>query len=101
LPTTVPIKHRGSWAELTACSYLLSEGYEVFRNVSMCGVIDIVGIKGETVRRFDVKYIGGGSSVQLSAEQVQAGVELLCVGADGQCFTVSPPLMEERPLHAH
>ena len=47
-----PIKHRGAQAELTACAWLLSQGYEVFRNVSQHGVVDLVAIhpeNGETI----------------------------------------------------
>ena len=35
-------KHRGAWAELVACGWLLKEGYEVYRNVSPHGVCDIL-----------------------------------------------------------
>ncbi len=38
-------KHNGTVSELIACTWLLKEGYEVFRNVSAHGLIDVVGIK--------------------------------------------------------
>jgi Holliday junction resolvase-like predicted endonuclease len=53
--------HRGCAAELIAVNHLLSEGYEVFRNVSSHGPTDIVGwkIKTNEVHFFDVKYSEG------------------------------------------
>lgn len=35
-------KHKGALAELLASAWLLKQGYEVFRNVSQCGVADMV-----------------------------------------------------------
>src|SRR5215469_8635574 len=35
-------KHKGAVAELIASAWLLQHGYEVFRNVSQCGVADMV-----------------------------------------------------------
>lgn len=54
-------KHRGSHAEIKACAWLLEQGYDVFWNVSQHGDADIVAIKGDEIRLFDVKasYRGG------------------------------------------
>jgi hypothetical protein len=54
-------KHRGAHAELRAAAWLLEQGYEVFRNVSGHGKIDLVAVKDGEVRFFDVKasYKGG------------------------------------------
>lgn len=35
-------KHRGALSELQACSFLIKEGYEVFRNVSPHGLVDLI-----------------------------------------------------------
>lgn len=35
-------KHKGALAELKVTSWLLEQGYEVFRNVSQHGVVDII-----------------------------------------------------------
>jgi len=48
-------KHRGSMAELKVCSWLLEQGYEVFKNVSMYGTIDIIAVKDKEIRFIDVK----------------------------------------------
>jgi Holliday junction resolvase-like predicted endonuclease len=41
-------KHLPFKSELVACAWLLGEGYEVFRNVSLRGPIDIVAYAPET-----------------------------------------------------
>lgn len=81
-------KHRGARAELLAITFLLKEGYEVFRNVSPYGLIDIVAIKGGVSAHFDVKTAqitsdGGRRMVaRLSLEQVSAGVKCINVYDD-------------------
>lgn len=49
-----PDKHRSGQTELIACAFLLGEGYEVFRNVSACGPIDLIACKGMETRRIEV-----------------------------------------------
>jgi hypothetical protein len=39
------LKHKGARSELVACAWLLCQGYEVFRNVSQHGLMDIIAIK--------------------------------------------------------
>jgi hypothetical protein len=34
-------KHMGAWAEMQACTWLLGQGFEVYRNVSPHGFADI------------------------------------------------------------
>lgn len=69
-------KHKGSYAELRAAAWLLDQGYDVFRNVSQHGKIDIVAIKDGVIRCFDVKKsYRGGSPV--------SGVEYLSMNDDG------------------
>lgn len=92
----VPQKHRGAWAELVAVAWLLERGYEVFRNVSSCGPVDIVALKGGETVLIDVKFLsvemltskakaGQARSIPklLKPEQAKIGVELLYVGPDG------------------
>lgn len=52
-----PRKHSGAVSELRVCSYLLEQGYEVFRNVSQHGPADIIAWHPETdeIRKIDVK----------------------------------------------
>lgn len=49
------INKLGDYHELQACAWLMEQGYEVFRNVSSTGPIDIVAIKGSEVRRSNVR----------------------------------------------
>lgn len=51
------IKHKGTNAELKVSSWLLEQGYEVFRNVSPFGAVDIIARHPETGELFliDVK----------------------------------------------
>lgn len=81
-------KHRGTRAELLAITFLLKEGYEVFRNVSPHGLIDIVAIKGGVSAHFDVKTAqitpDGGKrlTARLSLGQVSTGVKCINVYDD-------------------
>lgn len=81
---SAPQKHRGAWAEMVACVWLLQQGYEVFRNVSPHGGTDIVAIRGAEVLRFDVKsYTDGKALASRTAEQIALGVRFLVIRDDG------------------
>jgi Holliday junction resolvase-like predicted endonuclease len=60
-------KHVGARSELLACAWLLAEGYEVFRNVSSHGHVDIIALKDGKTFYFDVKTlkVGGKSYCRL------------------------------------
>ncbi len=48
--------HRqGAYSELAAAVYLLKQGYEVFRNLSPCGPVDLVAIRDDEILQIDVK----------------------------------------------
>lgn len=83
-------KHRGAASELAVCQYLLSQGYEVFRNISQHGLIDLIAYNPDTreLRFIDVKtaslYITKDGDEHLgktsaSPEQIEHGVEILGV----------------------
>lgn len=82
-------KHRGAQAELTACAWLLTEGYEVFRNVSAHGVADIVAIKGADTLRINVRAVSDWRDKSLPAslpeDQIAQGIVGLYVFSDGRC----------------
>lgn len=42
------LKHRGALSELQATAWLIEMGYEVFRNVSQHGIVDLVALDPET-----------------------------------------------------
>lgn len=94
----IPQKHRGSWSEIVASAWLLEQGYEVFKNVSSHGPIDLVAIRGVQTVYIDVKTVtlemlvsrgnvGTARSAggRLSADQTQAGITPLYVSPDGFC----------------
>jgi hypothetical protein len=77
-----------------ASTWLMEQGYDVFRNVSPHGLIDLVAIQDSRVLRLDVKLksevpIGSGAH-GLSEMQVLAGVKLLAVCEDGRCEIITP-----------
>jgi len=88
-------KHIGARNEMYACTWLLDRGYEVFRNVSAHGLIDIIAMKDGETHYFDVK---GNSEKQspksadlLSKAQTEAGVKRLNVFKDGSCEIIANP----------
>jgi Holliday junction resolvase len=86
--TQLDSKHKGARSELIACAWLLEQGYEVFRNISDRGIIDIIAIKGDEQLKIDVKSKRHGSS--LTKHQNAIGVMVLAVDANGEC-TIIPP----------
>jgi Holliday junction resolvase len=70
---------------MTAIAWLLKEGYEVFRNVSQHGLIDILGVKNGEIFKFDVKSANADKNVRLSSDQIINNVKLLKVFSDGSC----------------
>ena len=74
-------KHRGALSELRACAWLLEQGYEVFRNVSDRGCIDVVALKDGETFYFDVKGSPNGIETRLTPEQDRAGILPLYVNA--------------------
>ena len=48
-------KHRGAVNELRATAWLIGLGYDVCRNVSQHGPVDLVAIRGDEVMLIDVK----------------------------------------------
>jgi predicted phosphodiesterase len=86
-------KHKGAYSELIACTWLLRQGYEVFRNVSPLGLIDIVAIKGDVILKVDVKSANASRQNPLTDKQRAAGVVALLVYVDGNCeFWKEPPV---------
>jgi hypothetical protein len=84
-------KHRGARNEMLACAYLLGEGFEVYRNVSAHGAIDLVAIKDNQTYYFDAKSIAPNESGNinrqfcLTEEQLRRNVIPLFIFPDGSC----------------
>lgn len=88
-----PLKHRGAMAEILAVAFLLSRGYEVFRNQSQHGIADLIAWKdGQQPKLIDVKavslsYNAGRdrsyvSARKLTPDQIRCGVSALWVFED-------------------
>ena len=111
----IPRKHRGAHAEHLATAWLLSRGFDVFRNVSQHGLADLIAIDFATGERLliDVKSsnvgfyrVASGEQVafetvmdRLTPEQRAAGVRCLAVMRDGSC--VWADTVERRPMGGH
>ena len=89
-----PRKHRGAMAELMACAWLLRNGFEVFRNVSSVGLIDVVAWKDGQFYAFDIKMVQYGITLTgfsnpkipcLTEEQRKFRVLPLLVTTLGEC----------------
>jgi hypothetical protein len=83
-------KHQGDRTELLALGWLMDRGFEVFRNISSRGPIDLVAMKGAEIYKFDVKkcYRYPKTFPPLTAEQRARGVQILAVYDDGHCEIV-------------
>lgn len=101
-------KHRGAWAEVTACSWLIAHRYEVFRNVSHFGPVDIIGMKDGIITLFDVKLVhlqmttgpnpkrrAKLATPRLTDEQLGMGVQLLLVSAEAICALSAAGLLKK------
>lgn len=84
-------KHRGAHNELLAAVWLLSRGYEVFRNVSAHGPVDLIAMRNGEVFKIDVKSCDRfpRGTPQLTNEQRALGVKLLAVYPDGNCEIIT------------
>lgn len=88
MSATAEQSKQGLINELIAAAWLCEQGYEVFKNVLPRGDIDLVTIKGEEVRRIDVKTLGISDNNKdwnfswnsyLSKEQQDKGIKILFV----------------------
>jgi hypothetical protein len=92
-------KHAGAKSELIACAWLLSCGYDVFRNVSPHGASDVVAIKGDELLKIDIKSNSHRHAPpRLKQSQINEGIKALYVKPDGSCFLdMNPEVMFHFP----
>lgn len=95
-------KHKGARNELLAICKLWDMGYEVFRNPSAHGPIDLVAVDLKTgiVRKFDIKTAThairkkDGKEVVYGVHQTEIqrknGIELMYVADDGRIYMELP-----------
>ncbi len=82
---TLSSHKKGAIGELKACVWLLSQGYQVFKNITPDGVVDLIAINGDELIKVDVKcasrlYAFGPN---IRNEIHSKGVRLLGVFDDG------------------
>ncbi len=80
---TVQQQHKGALAEHRAIAWLLDRGYDVFRNVSAHGPVDIIAMRDAEILLLDAKTLKEGKLLhpdkKLTAEQRKLGVKLVLV----------------------
>lgn len=101
-PKTIDPKTKGTISELNACVYLLRAGYDVYRNVSSTGPVDLLATKDGKYLAVDVKSLPVEEEARnkrlkprrlkatmrvrrLTAAQKKLNVRYLFVAADGTC----------------
>lgn len=87
-------RHKGALAELRAAAWLFELGYQVFRNLSSHGAIDIIGMKEGKIEFFDVKSFNGGNLPYAKPEAAALGIKFILAKPDGSFEIVIPA---ERP----
>lgn len=82
----------GAFSELHACMWLLSKGYDVYRNVSHAGRADIIAVKEEEVIKIDVKTLKKNKKNNYNFHRTsyraneEKNVKTLFVTEDGSCL---------------
>lgn len=84
-------KHMGAYGELVACAWLLSRGYEVYRNVSAHGRIDVVAMKGGEILKLNIRTMNSGHQGKLPESDIKNGILPLFVDKQGNCFIEFKP----------
>ena len=83
---------KGTSAEYAGISWLLKQGYHVFKNVHVTGFIDVVIFNGEKLIGVDIKSETfrkkNGQKIyrKPSSKQKQYSVKLLFVKDNGECY---------------
>jgi len=86
-------KHKGAHSELVACAWLLARDYEVYRNVSQHGLIDLVAIKGPITIYIDVKTVRPNANGHLRLTRPPIGLVYLFVHPNGACEAFPPEIV--------
>lgn len=91
-------KHTGTLSEIKACVWLIENGYEVFRNISQYGPIDLIAIKDGEIIKIDVttanlyKKADGGRTLCFAKEKLKKGCHVMIVLGDE--IHLIPPSIE-------
>ena len=89
-------KHKGARNELAATVWLLDQGYEVFRNISQHGAVDIIATRNGEIVFIDVKArhpsSTGAVGARATEEQYERGVKFLYINAATGEISLGDPL---------
>lgn len=96
--------HIGARSELIACSWLMAQGYAVFRNVSPTGPVDIIALSPSgRIIKIDVKTATAEedrhkkATYRLKRKQELAGISMITVfPSNGHCELVSSKPFKKR-----
>lgn len=78
-------KHKGAHSELIASAWLLRQGYEVFRNVSQHGRVDIIAIRNNEIIYIDVKTDAPSRTGYFRRTVPPPGLTYILVSPNGDC----------------
>ena len=84
----------GTKNELIAAAWLISQGYEVFRNLSPVGPVDLIAMqKDGKIIKIDVKTALPNEryTYRLSRVQIMLNVHMLIVTLEEDCRLIRPP----------
>lgn len=82
---------KGAKSELLAAAYLIGQGWEVFRALSPASALDLIAIRGDEIRKIDVKtgrryspktgkkYLSNKKKVQFGAKKNDVGKWIMVV----------------------
>ena len=76
---------RGAINELVACTWLLKQGYQVFRNVTPDGRIDIISEKDGVLTKIDVKT----QINKYGKQQLEDGISIILIDKDLNCSWIA------------
>ena len=98
----------GAKSELIACTWLMAQGYYVFRNMSPVGPIDLIACSPSgRIIKIDVKTTSesenksGRAIYRLKRKQEVLGVQMLAVFPSGKCVLIpSKPFKPREEFNA-
>lgn len=99
---------KGQQREWWAIAYLLGQGYEVFKNVSLQGPIDVVAWKNGYFYAFDIKTVGlmkngniSDGEAKIEIGQRKRNIQLLSVTTCGKVFLPKKMISAEIAIPRH
>lgn len=89
---------KGTIAEAIAVPWLLLQGYEVYKNVSVWGKVDLIILKDGHATFVDVAFCQDGNDPKLSHSREGLDIDYLYVAEDGSCHWRHDVMKTEKRL---